>query len=191
METIDLYQFGFDYRTNDFLYEIQYVQFMIKLLEPSIDFKVVNTDESIINLAGEPSLKKGLKMFVKKEHDVLIQESIDKNQFIQFIQVEFPKLVKKKQTIINDEIQWEIEEKEKFQTHIRRSDPLCPSSMNENEFNSKDNYYKNEYNVKIESLRKKSKTLGEILLVNQTRHSTVQSVIHFLNIVKDHYVFES
>ena len=65
------------------------------------------------------------------------------------------------------------------------------TDLDENEFNSKDNYYKNEYNVKIESLRKKSKTLGEILLVNQTRHSTVQSVIHLLNIVKDHYVFES
>ena len=119
METIDLYQFGFDYRTNDFSYEIQYVQFMIKLLEPSIDFKVVNTDESIINLAGEPSLKKGLKMFVKKANG--IQELIDKNQFIQFIQIEFPKLVKKKQTIINDEIKWEIDEKEKFHTNTRRS----------------------------------------------------------------------
>ena len=39
---------------------------MIELLEPYIEFQVVNTNETTTNLAGEPALRKGLKMFVKK-----------------------------------------------------------------------------------------------------------------------------
>ena len=48
-------------------YELQYVQFMVGLLRPYIEFECFDTEEKTTNLAGESVPKKGLKIFRKKE----------------------------------------------------------------------------------------------------------------------------
>ena len=80
MENIDLTKYNCNY-------ELQFVQFMVDVLKPYIDFQSFDTEEKRINLAGESVPKKGLRIFLKKENG--IQESIDENGFIQFIQVDF------------------------------------------------------------------------------------------------------
>tara|TARA_B100000745_G_C20051774_1_gene358691 strand:- start:95 stop:763 length:669 start_codon:yes stop_codon:yes gene_type:complete len=222
MENIDLKRYSFDYKDLNFIYEIQYIQFMIELLEPYIEFNVVNTNETTTNLSGEPTLRKGLKIFVKKDHG--IQESIDENQFIQFIQVEFPKVVKGKQQMFKEEMSKENQEKVEFEKNAKHTDRMgrnnfvttytCPQNMDQSEYDEKYNYYVdtvdssgNSYKptmllneptytltrfaLKMKHKKDKINTLENILKINRIKHSTVRGVIHFLNIVKDHYIFES
>ena len=106
MEEINLQKYNLKF-------EIQYVQFMVKLLKPYVEFEQFNTTESTVNLAGESVLKKGLKIFLKKENG--IQESIDANQFIQFIQVDFPYIIREKVNMYKGELDKEEKEKKNFE----------------------------------------------------------------------------
>ena len=59
MEEINLQKYNLKF-------EIQYVQFMVKLLKPYVEFEQFNTTESTVNLAGESVLKKRIKDIFKE-----------------------------------------------------------------------------------------------------------------------------
>ena len=128
MEEINLQKYSLKF-------EIQYVQFMVELLKPYVEFEQFNTTESTVNLAGESVLKKGLKMFLKKENG--IQESIDANQFIQFIQGDFPYIIQEKINMYKGELDKEEKEKKNFEitntSHERYRSSRCPEAMDVHE----------------------------------------------------------
>ena len=139
-------------------YEIQFVQFMVEVLKPYIEFQSYDTEEKRVNLAGESVPKKGLRIFLKKENG--IQESIDENGFIQFIQVDFSTIRSEMKERYIDELTKEKEDKKQFDTitrgHVRggldEPGPLGPSQwvstgrskphdMNKTEYDEKLKYY--------------------------------------------------
>ena len=205
MEEINLQKYSLKF-------EIQYVQFMVELLKPYVEFEQFNTTESTVNLAGESVLKKGLKMFLKKENG--IQESIDANQFIQFIQGDFPYIIQEKINMYKGELDKEEKEKKNFEitttSHGRYGSRRCPEGMDVHEYLEKKKYYEEitdlegnsikaeenkpvttytRYLLKMRPLRIKSNNLENIKKVYWDRIKTIEGVLHFLNNVKDHYNF--
>ena len=198
MENIDLTKYNCNY-------EIQFVQLMVEVLKPYIEFQSFDTEENRINLAGESVPKKGLRIFLKKENG--IQESIDENGFIQFIQVDFSTIrseLKKKYT---DELTSEQEKKKQFDT-ITKGDMgpyggrSKPHDMSKTEYDEKYNYYgylrkitvksphpQSEYKKKIRSITINIHKLEDIGKKCYERTKTIQDVLLFLKNVKDHYNF--
>ena len=139
MENINLTKYNCNY-------EIQFVQFMVEVLKPYIEFQSYDTEEKRVNLAGESVPKKGLRIFLKKENG--IQESIDENGFIQFIQVDFSTIRSEMKEMYMDELTNEQENKKQFDTITRgnvrmgrglRYDPgrSKPHDMDKTEYDEK------------------------------------------------------
>ena len=164
-------------------FEIQYVQYMVELLKPYVEFEQFNTTESTVDIAGEPVLKKGLKMFLKKENG--IQESIGVNQFIQFIQVDFPNIIQEKFNFLSNELT--KNEKEIVKLYYGGSGGRgggCPEGMDKNEYNEK-----RKYNSKTKKeLSYKEHNLERIKKYSWDRIKTIDEVLRFLTNVKDHYI---
>ena len=199
MENIDLTKYNCNY-------EIQFVQLMVEVLKPYIEFQSFDIEEKRVNLAGEFVPKKGLRIFLKKENG--IQESIDENGFIQFIQVDFSTIrseLKKKYT---DELTKGQENKRNFDTITRgtsdRRRRSKPHGMSKTEFDEKMEYYGYrhkitinplpppplpEYEKKIRAINYNIRKLEDIGKICYGRTRTIQDVLHFLNNVKDHYNF--
>ena len=112
MEDIDLTKYNFNY-------EIQFIQFMVELLKPYIEFQSFDTEGKRINLAGDSVSKKGLRIFLKKENG--IQESIDENGFIQFIQVDFSTIRSEIKERYTNELTNEQEEKRHSDTNTKEN----------------------------------------------------------------------
>ena len=187
-------------------YEIQFVQFMVEVLKPYIEFQSYDTEEKRVNLAGESVPKKGLRIFLKKENG--IQESIDENGFIQFIQVDFSTIRSEMIKRYTNELTNEQENKKQFDTITRgnvrmgrglRYDPgrSKPHDMDKTEYDEKNKYYetppeqhrKSEYKKKINSINDNLRKIEEIGKICYGRTRTIQDVLLFLNNVKDHYNF--
>ena len=195
MENIDLTKYNCNY-------ELQFVQFMVDVLKPYIDFQSFDTEEKRINLAGESVPKKGLRIFLKKENG--IQESIDENGFIQFIQVDFSTIRSELKEKYTDELTKEQEKKRHFDTitspYGGRSKP---HDMGQTEFDEKMEYYgyrhkitinnppPSEYEKRIRAINYNIRKLEEIGKICYGRTKTIQDVLHFLNNVKDHYNFNA
>ena len=111
MEEIDLEKYNFTY-------EIQYVQFMVELLKPYVEFEQFNTTESTVDIAGKSVLRRGLHIDLRKESGG--KNPIDANQFIQFIQVDFPKIIEERRKMYNDEIEQEEKWRRTFQYVTRK-----------------------------------------------------------------------
>ena len=190
MENIDLTKYNCNY-------ELQFVQFMVDVLKPYIDFQSFDTEEKRINLAGESVPKKGLRIFLKKENG--IQESIDENGFIQFIQVDFSTIRSELKEKYTDELTKEQEKKRHFDTITRGNmgpygGRSKPHDMSKTEFDEKMEYYgsqSSEYEKKIRSININTHKLEEIGKICYGRTKTIQDVLHFLNNVKDHYNFNA
>ena len=110
MENIDLKKYNCNY-------ELQFVQLMVEVLKPYIEFQSFDTEGKRENLAGESVPKKGLRIFLKKENG--IQESIDENGFIQFIQVDFSTIRSEMKEKYTDELTKEQVKKRHFDTITR------------------------------------------------------------------------
>ena len=209
MENIDLTKYNCNY-------ELQFVQLMVEVLKPYIEFQSYDTEEKRVNLAGESVPKKGLRIFLKKENG--IQESIDENGFIQFIQVDFSTIRSELKEKYTDELTKEQENKRNFDTITRGNmGPYGgrdkPHDMDKTEYDEKlkyygtslsDNPYKdtltsdgfpvletiyNGYKSKINSINNNIRKLEEIGKICYGKTKTIQDVLHFLNNVKDHYNF--
>ena len=200
MENIDLTKYNCNY-------EIQFVQFMVDVLKPYIEFQSVDTEEKRINLAGESVPKKGLRIFLKKENG--IQESIDENGFIQFIQVDFSTIRSELKEKYTDELTKEQEKKKHFDTITRGNmgpygGRSKPHDMSKTEFDEKMEYYgylhkttinppqphpPPEYEKRIRAINYNIRKLEDIGRNCYGRTKTIQDVLHFLNNVKDHYNF--
>ena len=206
MENIDLTKYNCNY-------EIQFVQFMVEVLKPYIEFQSYDTEEKRVNLAGESVPKKGLRIFLKKENG--IQESIDENGFIQFIQVDFSTIRSEMIKRYTNELTNEQENKKQFDTITRgnvrmgrglRYDPgrSKPHDMDKTEYDEKNKYYEtppepssagpmqrqpSEYEKKINSINDNLRKIEEIGKICYGRTRTIQGVLLFLNNVKDHYNF--
>lgn len=126
-------------------YELQYVQFMVGLLRPYIEFECFDTEEKTTNLAGESVPKKGLKIFRKKEGSD--PELIDENDFIQFIQVDFLNLCEEAKKKCNDELTKEKKGKREFEGKSKSYGPgggtTIPQDMQRKNYDSKIEYYRN------------------------------------------------
>ena len=192
MESINLANYNCNY-------EIQYVQFMVDVLKPYIEFQSFDTEETKINLAGESVSKKGLRMFLKKENG--IQEKIDENRFIQFIQVDFSIIRSELKEKYTDELIKEQEKKKHFDT-ITRGDMgpyggrSKPHDMSKTEYDEKMEYYglltpnrSRGYEEKIRSINNNIRKLEGIGKISYERTKTIQGVLQFLTNVKDHYNF--
>ena len=190
MENIDLTKYNCNY-------ELQFVQFMVEVLKPYIDFQSFDTEEKRINLAGESVPKKGLRIFLKKENG--IQESIDENGFIQFIQVDFSTIRSELKEKYTDELTKEQEKKRHFDTITRGNmgpygGRSKPHDMSKTEFDEKMEYYgsqSSEYEKRIRAINYNIRKLEEIGKICYGRTKTIQDVLHFLNNVKDHYNFNA
>ena len=206
MENIDLTKYNCNY-------EIQFVQFMVEVLKPYIEFQSYDTEEKRVNLAGESVPKKGLRIFLKKENG--IQESIDANGFIQFIQVDFSTIRSEMIKRYTNELTNEQENKKQFDTITRGnvrmgrglrydSGRSKPHDMDKTEYDEKNKYYEtpperlvsgtmqrqpSEYEKKINSININIRKLEGIGKISYERTKTIQDVLLFLNNVKDHYNF--
>ena len=196
MENIDLTKYNCNY-------EIQFVQFMVEVLKPYIEFQSYDTEEKRVNLAGESVPKKGLRIFLKKENG--IQESIDENGFIQFIQVDFSTIRSELKEMYTDELTKEQEKKRHFDTITRgtsdRRRRSKPHDMSKTEYDEKMEYYgylrkitvnnpsPSEYEKRIRAINYNIRKLEDIGKICFQRTKTIQDVLHFLNNVKDHYNF--
>ena len=204
MENIDLTKYNCNY-------EIQFVQLMVEVLKPYIEFQSFDTEEKRVNLAGEFVPKKGLRIFLKKENG--IQESIDENGFIQFIQVDFSTIRSELKEKYTDELTKEKKDKKYFDTiapskNVRRGDWVRskPHDMSKTEYDEKMAYYESpprtglgpndstppsEYEKRIRAINYNIRKLEDIGKICYGRTKTIQDVLHFLNNVKDHYNFNS
>ena len=200
MENIDLTKYNCNY-------EIQFVQLMVEVLKPYIEFQSFDTEEKRINLAGEFVPKKGLRIFLKKENG--IQESIDENGFIQFIQVDFSTIRSELKEKYTDELTKEQEKKKHFDTITRGNmgpygGRSKPHDMSKTEYDEKMEYYESpprtglgindptppsEYEKRIRAINYNIRKLEDIGKICYGRTKTIQDVLHFLNNVKDHYNF--
>ena len=197
MENIDLTKYNCNY-------EIQFVQLMVEVLKPYIEFQSFDTEEKRVNLAGESVPKKGLRIFLKKENG--IQESIDENGFIQFIQVDFSTIRSEMKEMYMDELTNEQENKRNFDTITRGNmgpygGRSKPHDMGQNEYDEKMEYYgylrkitvnnpsPSEYEKRIRAINYNIRKLEDIGKICFQRTKTIQDVLHFLNNVKDHYNF--
>ena len=201
MENIDLTKYNCNY-------ELQFVQLMVDVLKPYIEFQWFDTEEKRVNLAGESVPKKGLRIFLKKENG--IQESIDENGFIQFIQVDFSTIRSELKEKYTDELTKEKKDKKHFdeitqKTHM--GGRSLPQGMDITDFNEKEKYYRTTplhappntprglvpessgYQSKIRSISNNIRKLEDIGKICFQRTKTIQDVLHFLNNVKDHYNF--
>jgi len=200
MENIDLTKYNCNY-------EIQFVQLMVEVLKPYIEFQSFDTEEKRVNLVGESVPKKGLRIFLKKENG--IQESIDENGFIQFIQVDFSTIRSELKEKYTDELTKEQENKRNFDTITRGNmgpygGRSKPHDMGQNEYDEKMEYYGYlhkitinppqphtlpEYEKRIRAINYNIRKLEDIGKICYGRTRTIQDVLHFLNNVKDHYNF--
>ena len=199
MENIDLTKYNCNY-------EIQFVQLMVEVLKPYIEFQSFDIEEKRVNLAGESVPKKGLRIFLKKENG--IQESIDENGFIQFIQVDFSTIRCEMKERYIDELTKEKEDKKQFDTITRgtsdRRRRSKPHDMSKTEYDEKMEYYESpprtglgindptppsEYEKRIRAINYNIRKLEDIGKICFQRTKTIQDVLHFLNNVKDHYNF--
>ena len=208
MENIDLTKYNCNY-------EIQFVQLMVEVLKPYIEFQSFDTEEKRVNLAGESVPKKGLRIFLKKENG--IQESIDENGFIQFIQVDFSTIRSEINKRYAHELTKEKEKKRHFDTitignvrmgrGVRYDTPRSkPHDMSKTEYDEKMAYYESpprtglginddtppsEYEKKIRSMNCNTRKLEDIGKICYGKTKTIQDVLRFLNNVKDHYNFNT
>ena len=200
MENIDLTKYNCNY-------EIQFVQLMVEVLKPYIEFQSFDIEEKRVNLAGESVPKKGLRIFLKKENG--IQESIDENGFIQFIQVDFSTIRSELKEKYTDELTKEQENKRNFDTITRGNmgpygGRAKPHDMDKTEYDEKMEYYGYlhkitinppqphtlpEYEKRIRAINYNIRKLEDIGKICFQRTKTIQDVLHFLNNVKDHYNF--
>ena len=203
MENINLTKYNCNY-------EIQFVQFMVEVLKPYIEFQSYDTEEKRVNLAGEYVPKKGLRIFLRKQNG--IQESIDENGFIQFIQVDFSTIRSEMIKRYTNELTNEQENKKQFDTitrgNVRMSRGLRydtgrskPHDMDKTEYDEKNKYYEtppepgpiqmqpSEYQKKINSINDNLRKIEGIGKICYGRTRTIQDVLLFLNNVKDHYNF--
>ena len=200
MENIDLTKYNCNY-------EIQFVQFMVEVLKPYIEFQSYDTEEKRVNLAGEYVPKKGLRIFLRKQNG--IQESIDENGFIQFIQVDFSTIRSEMIKRYTNELTNEQENKKQFDTITRGNmgpygGRAKPHDMDKTEYDEKNKYYEtpperlvsgtmqrqpSEYEKKINSINDNLRKIEEIGKICYGRTRTIQDVLLFLNNVKDHYNF--
>ena len=195
MENIDLTKYNCNY-------EIQFVQLMVEVLKPYIEFQSFDTEEKRVNLAGECVPKKGLRIFLKKENG--IQESIDENDFIQFIQVDFSTIRSEINVRYTRELNKEKERKINFDTITRRNGGRSkPHDMSKTEYDEKIEYYESpprtinritppsEYEKRIGSINRNILKLEKIGKICYERTNTIKGVLLFLNNVKDHYNLRS
>ena len=144
--------------------------------------------------------KKGLRIFLKKENG--IQESIDENGFIQFIQVDFSTIRSELKEMYTDELTKEQEKKRHFDTITRGNmgpygGRSKPHDMSKTEYDEKMAYYDSprslpppsEYEKKIRAINNNIRKLEDIGKICFQRTKTIQDVLLFLNNVKDHYNF--
>ena len=204
MENIDLTKYNFNY-------EIQFIQFMVELLKPYIEFQSFDTDEKKINLAGESVPKKGLRIFLKKENG--IQESIDENGFIQFIQGDFSNIRHDMKVMYTDELKKEQKYKTEFDTITRGNmgpygSRSKPHDMGNAEYDKKLKYYgynvvrgkvhadpdplsqMSSYELKTRTITLNVQKLEQIGKICFQKTKTIKDVLLFLNNVKDHYNFK-
>ena len=194
MENIDLGKYNCNY-------EIQFVEFMVEILKSYIDFQSFDTEQKTINLAGNLVPKKGLRIFLKKENG--IQEPIDENGFIQFIQVDFSTIRSQLGEKYRNELSKEQENKKQFDA-ITKPNPYGgrskPHDMSKIEYDQKIEYYRTTtpvghtlpgYQLKIGSINRNIRNLEEIGKICFSRTKTIQDVLRFLNHVKDHYNFNA
>ena len=115
---------------------------MVEVLKPYIEFQSYDTEEKRVNLAGESVPKKGLRIFLKKENG--IQEPIDENGFIQFIQVDFSTIRSQLGEKYRNELSKEQENKKQFDA-ITKANPYGgrskPHDMSKTEYDDKMAYY--------------------------------------------------
>ena len=201
MENIDLTKYNCNY-------EIQFVQLMVDVLKPYIEFQSFDTQEKRVNLAGEPVPRKGLRIFLKKENG--IQESIDENGFIQFIQVDFSTIRSEMKEMYTDELNKEKKGKREWDKIINGTpwESHCAQkaqSTHNHEYDKKLEYYGNaghrfkhtvtdtpqlpEYEKRIRAINNNIRKLEEIGKICFQRTKKIQDVLLFLNNVKDHYNF--
>ena len=200
MENIDLTKYNCNY-------EIQFVQLMVEVLKPYIEFQSFDIEDKRVNLAGESVPKKGLRIFLKKENG--IQESIDENGFIQFIQVDFSTIRNELKEMYTDELTKEQEKKRHFDTITRGNmgpygGRSKPHDMSKTEYDEKMEYYESpprtglgindptppsEYEKRIRAINYNIRKLEDIGKICYGRTRTIQDVLLFLNNVKDHYNF--
>ena len=145
MENIDLKKYNLNY-------ELQFVQFMVELLEPYLQFEwnELKGDRNQSHRSGGPyildkdptstEVVKTLKVFLKKEGG--IKEPINEYGFLHFIQIDFPIIIEERRKMLNDELTKEKQARMNFDMRVNKVNGFrCPSDMGRHEFDEKMKYY--------------------------------------------------
>ena len=162
-------------------YEMQYVELMIKILEPYFQFISTNHKD-----ANGRRIKLWLKLKEGEEEIGLINI----NQFINFIHIDFPRIIRERRNEIVKLQYGEEKQYEDFQNDTIRD------SMSEEEIKKKKKYYeklpleKSEYEKKIRDLDSKILRLDKISKLNTEKHGEIKGVLTFLDIMRNYYIFE-
>jgi hypothetical protein len=164
----------------DLSYELQYVQLMVNILNPYIKFKKV---------------EQKMEIYLKKDRSL---HTINKKQFIYFIQFDLPRIICMRSKPLYEE---KIEEKRKHKAFINYTvgnNVKELRSLSKEEIFKKNQYYKekydhdpdvrSDYDKKLSELSYKIDILDRINTLNQTYHSSIQDILHFLDLVENYYL---
>ena len=174
-------------------YELEYIHFMVNILEPFIYFKK-NEGESD---GGIIIMYKG--KFEKDEKKVSEKE-INIKQFIHFIQITFPIFIKEEIDILKEEIDEGKKQQDTFNIYNqlgmdgfkdrykgKEDDKYYKKIIdsNEEELNNIKSFYQdvNGYSRLSKAMASKSSYLERLLNFNKLKHSKIEDVINlFMNI---------
>ena len=173
-------------------YEIEYLHFMINILEPFIEFKSGQSNDVTIIFKGKEA----------SENKV-----INTKQFIHFIQITFPNFIKDEIINLKEQISIEHKGKDTFERFIKLGlDEFKEeyTKNNNNKEEEEDGIYNTIINMKDEEIEKRKKFysdpneyskldnifnskltyLDRLLNFNKEKHSKVEGVLTFIKNIK-------
>ena len=161
-------------------YEMQYAELMVELLTPYVNFTSTGHRD-----ANGNRLK--IYLLIKENENEI--GLINVKHFINFIQIDFPRIIHERR---NDIVKSRQEEQKQYE-HYENS---IMNNMDEEETKKKKKYYeklpleKSEYEKKIRDLDSKILRLDKISKLNTEKHGEIKGVLNFLDIMKHYYIFE-
>ena len=171
-------------------YEIEYINFIINILEPFIDFKFNKGDDVIKIFYKDSKLPGGKKEISVKE-------------FIHFIQISFPRFIKEEANDLRKVINKEHQDKDTFERFLKlgidefkdsyvkqkkEKDDMYDTviNMNTDEIEKRKTFYNDDkgYNELSKVMRSKLTYLDRLLHFNKEKHSKIDDILKLVENIK-------